>query len=205
MRILSSKSEKRKIKPHKKHIPKIEQVQIVLYNSYMKKKRRKLKWWVQSILTAIVLVVAFSVMKKTGCLMINRVEGSSMLPNFVTDNIVITTNLLKIDRYEVVTATTPTGTEVIKRVIGLPGETVSYDGKHIYVNGELTDESFTYDGSDLDKETEEYVLSLLKGSVTLGDDEYFLVGDNRGNSTDSRAYGAVKASMIHGRVIAKDN
>lgn len=170
----------------------------------MKKKRRKLKWWVQSMLTATVLAGTFGVMKKTGSLSVNKVEGSSMLPNFVTDNIVITTNLLKIDRYEVVTATTPTGTEVIKRVIGLPGETVSYDGKHIYVNGELTDESFTYDGSDLDKETEEYVLSLLKGSVTLGDDEYFLVGDNRGNSTDSRAYGAVKASMIHGRVIAKD-
>lgn len=169
-----------------------------------RKRRRKLKWWVQSILTTIVIAATFVVMKKTGYLMVNKVEGTSMMPNFHTDNIVLTTNLLKIDRYEVVTATTPSGTEVIKRVIGLPGETITYDGKHIYVNGKLTDESFTYDSCDLDEETEEFVMSMLKGSITLGDDEYFLAGDNRGNSTDSRAYGAVKGSMIHGRVIAKD-
>lgn len=103
-------------------------------------------------------------------------------------------------RYDVVTATAKTGTEVIKRIIGLPGETIRYEGRHIYINGELADESFIAEG--VERSSQSFSANKT-GEITLGQNEYFIAGDNRDNSVDSRTYGGVDKSAIHGRVIAK--
>lgn len=176
----------------------------------IKKKKRKLKWWVQSLITSVTIVVTLGFLNTSGFVSANVVEGDSMKPNFHTGNLVLTSKLFKINRYDVVTATSPSNVQVIKRVIGLPGETIRYDGKHVYVNGELAKEDFvldkeTEDVTGIDTEISEFYLSTLQGEITLGDDEYFLVGDNRGNSTDSRAYGGVKEEAIHGKVFAIDS
>lgn len=82
----------------------------------------------------------------------------------------------------------------IKRIIGLPGETVQIDREgNIYINGEILEEDYGYEtiqnpGRAIDP-------------ITLGDDEYFVLGDNRNNSTDGRTekVGNVKRSDITGR------
>lgn len=74
----------------------------------------------------------------------------------------------------------------IKRIIGLPGETVEIDGEVLEEDYGKTDITFP---------------GIAEDPVVLGDDEYFVLGDNRGISKDSRSFGAVKKENIGGKVI----
>ncbi len=88
------------------------------------------------------------------------------------------------------------GTYFIKRIIGLPGETVRIDEKgNIYINGEVLEES--YGREIISPET----IGIASQDIVLGEDEYFVLGDNRNNSTDSRKeiVGNIKRDEIIGR------
>ncbi len=88
----------------------------------------------------------------------------------------------------------------IKRVIGIPGDSVKVAGGHVYVNGIETEEPYldagvvtTTDGPFLQSNT----------PVTLGKDQYFAMGDNRPRSLDSRSWGVVPRANIKGRVLLR--
>ena len=76
---------------------------------------------------------------------------------------------------------------IIKRIIGLPGEKIACDSGIIYINGKKYDDKFALN------ETSDFEL------VTLKSDEYFVLGDNRKVSLDSRFFGPYKKSDIRGR------
>ena len=76
---------------------------------------------------------------------------------------------------------------IIKRVIGLPGEVVSCKDNKIYINGKVIEEDFSR------KYTNDF------DEVLVGDDSYFVLGDNRVNSTDSRIIGTVSKNNIRGK------
>ena len=81
----------------------------------------------------------------------------------------------------------------LKRVVGLPGERVQIIGGYVYIDGELLDEGDTYDKiSDP---------GIAENEVILGSDEYFVLGDNRNSSEDSRSgnIGPVKKDTIAGK------
>lgn len=85
-------------------------------------------------------------------------------------------------------------TYYIKRIIGMPGETVQIgeDGT-IYINGEILEESY---GKEVLQDP-----GIARNKIQLGDDEYFVMGDNRNNSTDSRqvSVGNIRKKDILGR------
>tara|TARA_B100001093_G_scaffold519050_1_gene606202 strand:+ start:4482 stop:5321 length:840 start_codon:yes stop_codon:yes gene_type:complete len=111
----------------------------------------------------------------------------------------------------------------IKRVIGLPGDSVRYEDKHLYINGELIDKDYV---RDIEVETGIGPLSGTLYTETLGDvahavqhidavgqrrarttwvipnGHYFMMGDNRDNSADSREWGTVSEENIVGKAIA---
>ncbi|MBR5041036.1 MAG: signal peptidase I [Clostridiales bacterium] len=91
---------------------------------------------------------------------------------------------------------------LIKRIVGLPGETIKIADGKVYINGELLDESdylpagtMTYVGAE----------GQARGydEITLGPDEYYCMGDNRGGSNDSRRMGPFKKSQIDAKVLMR--
>ncbi|MCL4405549.1 MAG: signal peptidase I [Patescibacteria group bacterium] len=128
-----------------------------------------------------------------------QVSGASMEPNFVNDEYVvvdeITYNFNNPSRGQVIVFRDPLDEKdyFIKRVIGLPGDVVSiHDGK-VYVNGSVQSEPYLPAGL------------AMSGDVTypkLGPNQYFVMGDNRSESFDSRSWGPVTRSEIVGVVRA---
>ena len=80
----------------------------------------------------------------------------------------------------------------IKRVVGLPGETVELRKNKLFINGKEMTEFYPHVDATAPQDF---------GPVTLGRAEYFLLGDNRGQSYDSREHGAVILGLIRGRVL----
>jgi signal peptidase I len=78
----------------------------------------------------------------------------------------------------------------IKRIIGLPGEKIELRDGKLYVNSEFTPEPWVVDQTQ-----------GTFGQWSLGEDEYFVMGDNRNNSSDSRAWGPVKSQYIIGKAL----
>ncbi len=92
--------------------------------------------------------------------------------------------------------------DFIKRVIGLPGETLQMRQKKIYINGKALDEPYVHflrpvnsERSELGDPRDDY------GPVTVPPNQYFMMGDNRDNSADSRIWGFLPAEYVKGRAL----
>jgi signal peptidase I len=146
----------------------------------------------------IAVVVLITVFILVGAPLV--VDGQSMVPNFQNREVVVVNRLSymgskPIARGDVVAArfpADPTKTKLIKRVVGLPGETVVAKDGQITVNGQVSTEPY------------QPILGTPpyaeQGQITLKSDEYFLAGDNRPGSSDSRFWGPVVRADIIGRV-----
>ncbi len=130
----------------------------------------------------------------------SRVSGSSMEPTLSDgDNLIvdkISYRLHDPERFDIIIFPYQyeDNTYYIKRIIGLPGETVYInDAGEIYINGTLLKENY---GLETIQNP-----GLASEPITLGEDEYFVMGDNRNNSTDSRfaSVGKIKRQDIIGK------
>ena len=94
--------------------------------------------------------------------------------------------------------------DFIKRVIGLPGETIELKNKKIFVNGQPLDEPYVHfltPPSGDYQEVTSYDLRERFGPVTVPSEQYFVMGDNRDNSQDSRYWGFLPRSYIKGKAL----
>ncbi len=133
----------------------------------------------------------------------HKVSGSSMFPNF-HDNDYLITNIVGYrftspQRGQVIIFKNPRDLSqyFIKRIIGLPGETVIVQNAHVYINGQLLNEPYlnlavlTAPGQFLQEGRD----------VSVPPDNYIVMGDNRSNSSDSREWGFVPKDDIIGQAL----
>lgn len=154
---------------------------------------KKLEWLYDArwfILTFIFLFVAFRYF-----IGISVVSGDSMDPSYIDGEVVL--YLRTCPKYEVgdvISVRVPSGDYYIKRIVACPGDTVDIRRNNLYVNGAR--ESFAApDGiTKRQKGTVVYPYKVRKG-------DYFIVGDNRDISVDSRYFGEVTAKEIKGKII----
>ena len=105
--------------------------------------------------------------------------------------------------------------QFVKRVIGIPGDTIRVEGVRVYVNGKELPLTLDYDSQSADKLTGEETIGAvhheiqvdprrgivgLEGEITVPPHKYFVMGDNRNNSEDSRFWGFVDEDKIIGKV-----
>lgn len=149
------------------------------------------------IFIAVYLIITF-VGQRTA------VNGDSMEPTLSSgDNLImdkLTYHLRDPERFEVIIFPCPTKPDVyyIKRVIGLPGETIQIKDGCVYIDGELL-ETDIYGIAKMDE------AGIAHEPLTIGEDEYFVLGDNRPISRDSRYedVGLISRDSIEGRAFIR--
>lgn len=167
--------------------------------------------WLESLLMAVMFIVLLF----TFVVRVNTVDGSSMMPTLKEGQKLVVTDLFYTPDYNdiviIQAANLDGGKPIVKRVIGLPGDTVMIDFEAglVYRNGEQlnveTKDGFLYeDGHKINSYTNRNIEMLSKTEYTVPENCYFVLGDNRNGSKDSRAFssiGFVDGDYIAGRAI----
>jgi len=131
----------------------------------------------------------------------HKISGQSMMPNFQDAEYLLTEKVTYYtrnpNRGDVVVFMPPISTtdEFIKRVIGLPGENVMVKDGHVYINDKLLAEPYIKD--DVITSGGPFLSEGVQYTVPAG--EYFVMGDNRPNSSDSRYWGPITKKVMTGR------
>jgi signal peptidase I len=150
----------------------------------------------------VVLALIIALLIKTFLFQAFYIPSESMVPTLkVHDRVLVNKlsyKLHSVHRDDIVVFKAPAGSDpgiddLVKRVIGLPGETVSGHGGHVYINNKELNESYLPKGM--------YTSDFAP--VKIPKDSYWVMGDNRVNSKDSRVFGTITKGKIVGRVFVR--
>ena len=165
-----------------------------LYQIEETNRLRRIVNWIVDIV--VVLSLAWLVVYEFGAQI--PIVGQSMTPELRSGDVVLMDRLTydfeEPKRFDVVVFEREDHKSNVKRIIGLPGETVQIQSGYIYINGQYL---------ETDRELTQVALAgMAQAPIVLGEDEYFLLGDNRDSSEDSRFanIGNVKREQIRGKI-----
>ena len=132
------------------------------------------------------------------------VSGASMYPTLHNGDRMVLSKVGNIHRFDVVILKAPDeNVEYIKRVIGMPGDTIEMKSGVLYINGKKVEQPFI-NTEALAKQTvfmDDFTLESLTGESKVPEGKYFVLGDNRGVSKDSRMIGFIDRSAIEGKAV----
>ena len=167
------------------------------------KKKSELWEWIKALLIAVALAVIIRYFLLAPIV----VDGYSMMPTLHDQDRMIVNKISytfgEPDRFDIVVFHAPEQKDYIKRIIGLPGDTVEYIDDTLYINGEPIEEPYldeykkqVFDGPLTDSFT---LLDIPGGQEKVPEGHLFVMGDNRRNSKDSRHIGFVSMDEVVGK------
>lgn len=143
-------------------------------------------------ISTYLIIVLIVVLIRTFIITPVRVNGNSMKPTlFDREILLLTKNNRNIKRFDIIVLKFE-GERLVKRVVGLPGEHLKYVNNQLYVNDNLIEDSFS------NSITSSFDIKEL-GYEVIPDNHYFVLGDNRSESKDSRFFGMVDIDDIVGK------
>lgn len=153
----------------------------------IKIKKEKSNKKLLKVIMIIGIIVVILVIVRTFLFTPIVINGGTMSPTLENGDVKIINKIANIERFDVI-ALEYDNKVIVKRVYGLPGETVRVEDEKIYINGEKIDYKYDYVSS-----TE---FEVINETITLKDDEYFVLGDNLADSMDSRKVKRKKDGII---------
>ncbi|MDF2535482.1 MAG: lepB [Bacillales bacterium] len=166
-----------------------------------KKVTKEIRYWIFTLSLAIAVVLLIRTYLYASVL----VDGN-MMPTLHDKNRMIVNKIGYIlgdpKRGDIVVFHATENTDFIKRVIGLPGDSVEYKNDVLYINGKKLDEPYLNEYKKQVESgtlTDDFTLESLIGIKKIPKDEYWLMGDNRRWSKDSRQLGPIKRNKIVGK------
>ena len=159
--------------------------------------------FVMEILETIVFIGSLFIVVYLFIMQPNQVKGASMEPTFQSGDYIFTSKITykfrPIKRGDVIVFKSPKNPDIdyIKRIIALPGDTLLVDNGIIYVNNNQVNENY------ISEQTNLWNGGYIKEgvSVTIPEEDIFVMGDNRPRSSDSREFGPISIDSIIGNVI----
>lgn len=160
-----------------------------------------------SILLSVVVAYVLFILIRTFLFFPFEVVGNSMVPTLESGDRLILNRLGELDRFDVVVFPAPdvdtADEEYVKRIIGIPGDEITYYKDDLFINGQLVEEHYLEPLKEADSAsqvTNDFSLLDIPGSTSavVPPESYFVLGDNRQVSKDSRMFGFVAADEIEG-------
>ncbi|WP_170007041.1 signal peptidase I [Bacillus fonticola] len=168
----------------------------------MAKTKNEFWEWTKALLVAIALATVIRYFLFAPIV----VDGYSMMPTLQDQDRMIMNKFSyqfgEPDRFDIIVFNAPEGKDYIKRVIGLPGDEISYQNDTLYVNGEAVPEPYLDEMKRPELQgnlTESFTLEELIDQKTVPEGYVFVLGDNRRLSKDSRHIGPVPIDEILGK------
>ncbi len=159
---------------------------------------RELLWDTIKLVTVIFVILFLMIYVVS----VTQVVGNSMNSTLIDGDVLILSKanyrFFDIKRGDIISLDYEDTKYLIKRVIGLPGDTIEIKDNILYINGEVYEENY------LDKGLEypDFSLSDL-GYDTIPEDMYLVLGDNRENSLDSREIGLISKDSVNGKIVLR--